>query len=129
MRLRRALRKAVHERAIARLETYWNRPGPARMVFPVLPTGQGKSLCIMFGKERSGLPTGWHLVSINGRHWYGKFVKVALNVLKSAPTDAGTNQNLLSQELRTLFGGTVSHRPRVRLVREIGAAVWRVERV
>ena len=127
--LRRALCEAVRERASARLETYWNRPGPARMVFPVLPTGQGKSLCIMFGKDRAGLPTGWHLVSINGRHLYGKFVKVALNVLKTAPTDSGPSQNLLSGELRELFGGTLPHRPRVRLVREIGAAVWRVERV
>jgi hypothetical protein len=82
----------------------------------------------MFGKDRAGLPTGWHLVNINGRHLYGKFVQVALNVVKTEPTDITAIPNLLSQELRALFGGVLPQRPRVRLVREAGAAVWRVER-
>ena len=31
-----------------------------------------------------GLPSGWHLVSINGKNLYGKFAKIALNVVPSA---------------------------------------------
>lgn len=146
-RVRQALRDAVRERALARLEEYWSRPSPGRMVFPVVVPSRargagealagadgkrgnerGGGLCIMFGKDRAGLPTGWHLVSINGRHLYGKFVEVALNVVKTEPTDAAQIPNLLSQELRALFGGVLPQRPRVRLVREAGAAVWRVER-
>jgi hypothetical protein len=68
-------------------------------------------------------------VAINGRHLYGKFVKVALNVLKAQPSDARSEPNLLSDELRRLFVGSLPARPRVRLVKQSGAAVWEVWRV
>lgn len=122
----KAFASAVHDRLTARLEAYALRPGPGRMVFPVIPTGDA-SLCIMFGNRREGLPTDWHLVAINGRHLYGKFVKVALNVLKERPVDDRDEPNLLTAELTRLFGGAVPARARVRLTRQSGAAVWSIE--
>jgi len=118
--------RAIKDRALARLDAYWQRPGPTRMVFPVIPTGDA-SLCIMFGNRREGLPTDWHLVAINGRHLYGKFVNVALNVLKERPVDERNEPNLLTAELTRLFGGAVPARARVRLTRQAGAAVWRID--
>ena len=83
----------------------------------------------MFGTPRPhGLPDGWHLVSLNGRHLYGKFVKVALNVVKTQPTDSREVPNLLTQELTQLFGGVVPSRARVRFVKQPGAAVWEINR-
>ncbi len=128
----------MFDRATARLNAYWQRPGPGRLVFPVIPTGSAddskeveseRKVCIMFGDHRAGLPTGWHLVSINGRILYGKFVAVALNVLKAQPSDARSEPNLLTEELRKLFGGALPPRPRVRFVRQTGTAVWEVRRV
>jgi len=121
-----AFAAAVHDRLTARLEAYAQRPGPGRMVFSVIPTGDA-SLCIMFGNRREGLPTDWHLVAINGRHLYGKFVNVALNVLKERPVDERNEPNLLTAELTRLFGGAVPARARVRLTRQAGAAVWRID--
>jgi superfamily II DNA or RNA helicase/HKD family nuclease/predicted house-cleaning noncanonical NTP pyrophosphatase (MazG superfamily) len=127
--------RAVRDRALARLDAYWQRPGPTRMVFPVIPTGSApddpshrvdRRHCVMFGKSRQGLPDGWHLVSINGKHLYGKFVAVALNVLKAAPVDSQEVPNMLTEELRTLFGGQLPGKPRVRFVRQTAAAVWEV---
>lgn len=80
----------------------------------------------MFGKARQGLPEGWHLVSINGRNLYGKFVAVALNVLKAAPVDSQEVSNILTEELRALFGGQLPGKPRVRFVRQTAAAVWEI---
>lgn len=131
--------RAVLDRALARLDHYWSRPGPGRHVYSVIPTGQARTLegsatessrsyCVMLGENRAGLPVGWHLVSINGRHLYGKFVKVALNVLKSQPTDEADTPNVLTQELRELFGGVLAPRRRVRVTRQPGAAVWEINR-
>lgn len=127
--------RAVEDRALARLDAYWQRPGPTRMVFPVIPAGSAsdghaspadRRHCIMFGKTRQGLPEGWHLVSINGKNLYGKFVAVALNVLKTAPVDSQEVPNVLTEELRALFGGKLPGKPRVRFVRQTAAAVWEV---
>jgi len=129
---------AVYDRCIAQLHTYWQRPSPQRMIFSVIPTGNPReavgskelpAYCIMFGNDRSGLPTGWHLVKINGKLVYGNFVKVALNVLKISPTETRDVPNILSEELHTLFGGQLPPRPRVRLVREPGQAVWEIQAV
>jgi superfamily II DNA or RNA helicase/HKD family nuclease len=127
--------RAIKDRALARLDAYWQRPGPTRMVFPVIPAGSAsegqasaadRRHCIMFGKARQGLPEGWHLVSINGRNLYGKFVAVALNVLKAAPVDSHEVPNVLTEELRALFGGQLPGKPRVRFVRQTAAAVWEI---
>lgn len=126
---------AVRDRALARLHDYWRRPGPGRFVYPVIPTGNvprdaervgSRSFCVMFGENREGLPRGWHLVLVNGRYLYGKFVKLALNVVKVEATDAISVPNVLTQELEALFGGTVPSRARVRLVRRPGAQVWEI---
>jgi hypothetical protein len=109
---------------------YWQRPGPSRFVYPVVPTGRvgatndERGLCVMFGSDRDGLPEGWHLVRIDKSIYYGKFVKVALNVLKARPTEERGEPNLLTPVLRTLFGGEVPPRAKVRFVKEVGAAVW-----
>lgn len=121
---------AVRDRANARLRMYWQRPGPLRFVYSVIPTGRvGESndergLCVMFGTNRDGLPEGWHLVRIDNSIYYGKFVKVALNVLKARPTDDRGEPNVLTSALRLLFGGEVPPRAKVRFVREVGASVW-----
>jgi hypothetical protein len=85
-----------------------------------------RTVCIMFGEDRSGLPVGWHLIAINGKHLYGKFVKVALNVLKTAPSDSRDEVNILTVELDALFGGRLPARPRVRFVKAAGSSVWQV---
>jgi len=130
--------RAVLDRTTARLDAYWSRPGPGRFVFPLIPAGSTSSrrhtsddgkLCIMFGVHREGLPVGWHLVAINGRHMYGNFVAKALNVLKAKPSDARDEPNVLTQELLKLYGGSLPRKPRVRFVRQTGAAVWEIRRV
>jgi superfamily II DNA or RNA helicase/HKD family nuclease/predicted house-cleaning noncanonical NTP pyrophosphatase (MazG superfamily) len=134
-----SLAGAVRDRATARLEEYWQRPGPERLVAPVVPTGDAhklgktpedsRGLCIMYGKPRpQGLPEGWHLVAVNGKHLYGKFVEIALNVLKSQPSDSREVPNLLTQELSRLFNGSVPPRAKVRFVKQPGAAVWEIQR-
>jgi superfamily II DNA or RNA helicase/HKD family nuclease/predicted house-cleaning noncanonical NTP pyrophosphatase (MazG superfamily) len=122
---------AIRDRVNARLEAYWKRPGPNRFVFPVIPAGSAANddrLCVMFGNHREGLPVGWHLVRINGRHLYGNFVKVALNVLREGPDDSQGSANLLTKELHRLFAGKVPPQARVRLVRDTGAEVWEIQR-
>jgi superfamily II DNA or RNA helicase/HKD family nuclease len=127
---RRLFLDAVRDRANARLRMYWQRPGPSRFVYPVVPTGRvgatidERGLCVMFGSDRDGLPEGWHLIRIGKTIHYGKFVKIALNVVKARPTEDRGEPNLLTSELRTLFGGEVPPRAKVRFVKEVGAAVW-----
>jgi hypothetical protein len=53
-------------------------------------------------------------------------VKVALNKVAETPHDDAANR--LTAELAELFGGSVPTAARVRMVREAGADVWRVER-
>ena len=111
---------------------------PREKLIPVIPAGRGtppqdaeraRTQWIMFGPAgRKGLPEGWHLVAINGRHLYARFVAVALNVLKAAPVDTPSEPNLLTDERQALFGGTLPSRPRVRFVRQTGAAVWEIHR-
>lgn len=131
----RALAAAVADRANAQLHAYWQRPGPGRFVYPVIPVGGAadggagaatRTVCIMFGDDRDGLPVGWHLISINGKYLYGKFVKVALNVLKAAPSDSRDEVNILTAELELLFGGRLPARPRVRFVKAASSSVWQV---
>jgi hypothetical protein len=128
--MHRPLVDAVLDRAQARLIEYWRRPGPGRMVFPILPLGEGgRAFCIMFGEHRkeAGLPEGWHLVRINGEVLYGKFVKVALNVLKNSPIDDRSQANRLTEKLTRLFGGSLPSRARVRLVKDPGAQLWDIQ--
>jgi hypothetical protein len=128
-----AFRAAVLERVTWRLEDYWDRPRPGRFVYAVLPQGSD-ALCVMFGNggAREGLPFGWHPVHINGRFFYGKFVKVALNVVKEQPTDDSSMPNLLAAELRRLLGLAEGVKPnrshRVRLVPLPAQDAWGIER-
>lgn len=125
--------RALLERVTWRLADYWGRPSPGKFVFSVIPSGSGHGLCVMFGHgaSRAGLPEGWHPVRINGRYAYGKFVKVALNVLKAAPTDDASTPNVLTEELRQLLGvadGDVrGRRLRVRLVPLPAEGSWAIE--
>jgi hypothetical protein len=133
---------AVRDRATARLIHYWGSPGPGRFVFSVIPTGASddsktpesteRGLCIMFGEgaQRNGVPEGWHAVHINGEFFYGKFVRVALNVLKIRPTDDRNVPNELTPQLRQLLAkdaaGKLPPRLRVRLVRSPVSATWEI---
>jgi len=133
---------AVRDRAIARLMNYWGSPGPGRFVFSVIPTGASdvsktpepteRGLCIMFGEgaHRNGVPEGWHAVHINGEFFYGKFVRVALNVLKNRPTDDRKVPNELTPQLRQLLAkdaaGTLPPRPRIRLVKSPVSSIWEI---
>lgn len=125
--------RALLERVTWRLADYWGRPSPGRFVFSVIPTGSGQGLCIMFGNgaSRAGLPDGWHPVRINGRFAYGKFVKVALNVLKATPSNDGSAPNLLTEELRQLLAvpndDVRGRRLRVRLVPLPAEGSWAIE--
>ena len=81
------------------------------------------------GESRNGWPDGWHAVRINGQFYYGKFVKVALNVLKSKSIDDRSVPNELTQQLRRLLlqgrdSGDLPRRPRVLLVKSPTAAMW-----
>ena len=80
----------------------------------------------MFGADRAGLPEGWHPVRVGETVLYGKFVKVALNVLKLTPTEDRGEPNRLTEMLRALFGGEVPPRAKVRLVKDAGADVWEI---
>jgi len=134
---------AVKDRATAKLNAYWGRPGPGKFVFSVIPTGASgaegaadkseRNLCVMFGKgeQRSGLPEGWHAVRINGQYFYGKFMKIALNILKSEPSDDRAVPNGLTQQLRKLFlgadlRGPLPPRARVRFFRSPTSAAWEI---
>lgn len=130
----------VHDRVEGRLDQYWSRPGVNKNVYTVIPTGdavdrEGRTLCVMFGEgeARHGMPLGWHPVKINGKYLYGKFVKIALNVLKDRPTDDRSVPNVLSEELIQLVGTPgkrQSGRPvRVRFLRSTGADVWDIQAV
>lgn len=122
---------AIRDRVSARLDAYWSRPGANRFVFPVITAEHATNndgLIVMFGKNREGLPVGWHLVKINGRHLYGNFVKIALNVLKESPDDSRNQPNLLTAELHRLFSGKITPRARVRFIRGAGAEVWEIQR-
>jgi superfamily II DNA or RNA helicase/HKD family nuclease/predicted house-cleaning noncanonical NTP pyrophosphatase (MazG superfamily) len=127
---RRRFLEGVRDRANARLRMYWQRPGPSRFVYPLVPVGtagkagEARTLCVMFGNDRAGLPEGWHPIRVGGIVLYGKFAKVAINVLKARPTDDRSEPNVLTSSLRALFGGEVPPRAKVRLVKDAGADVW-----
>ena len=129
---REGFARALRERVAYRLADYWGEPAPGKFVFPVIPNGGG--LCVMLGDKagRRGLPdAGWHPVRINGRFLYGKFAKVAINVLKARPEEARSEPNLIGDELRRLFGlegdEAARRRLRVRLVALPAEASWAIE--
>jgi hypothetical protein len=76
------------------------------------------------------MPEDWHAVHINGEFFYGKFVRVALYVLKIRPTDDRNVPNELTPQLRQLFAkdaaGKLPLRPRVRFVRSPVSATWEI---
>ncbi|HQN10538.1 MAG TPA: DEAD/DEAH box helicase family protein [Quisquiliibacterium sp.] len=125
---------AVTERVDWRLQRYAQRPGPACNLYKVIPTGQGGGACIMLGNASGdGMPRGegWQLVRINGRYRYAKFAKVAINVMRDAPSDARGAGNLLVTELQALFGDDrlldFARVYRVRIARLPGEACWAIE--
>lgn len=129
-----AFLEAVSERVDWRLHGYMQRPGPARNLFKVIPTGEGGSACIMLGNSAGdGLPRGegWRLVRINGHYLYAKFAKVAINLLRAMPDDTRGLPNLLIDELKKLFCDDrlldFGRAYRVRITREAGEGCWVLE--
>ena len=125
---------AVAERVDWRLQSYAQRPGPARNLYKVIPTGQGGGACIMLGHDSGdGMPRGegWKLVRINGRYRYAKFAKVAINLIRETPSDDRGAGNLLVTELEELFGGVnlleFSRVYRVRITRLPVEECWEIE--
>lgn len=106
----KAFRDAVAERATWRLNQYIDRHEERLPSFKLLPNGAGSGACVMFGAKPvnalDAVPrgTGWQPVEIVGETFYGKFVKVALNVLKTRPVDNDAEPNLLTAQLARLFG-------------------------
>lgn len=123
--------RALRERVEWRLADYWDSRRPDRLEFNVIPAGDG--LCVMFGNgpARASLPSGWQAVRINGKFMYGKFVQVALNVLKAQPDESTAVPNQLTRELRLLFQNTEDRRAgarkRVRLVPLPAENAWAIE--
>lgn len=132
-----AFADAVRDRVHARLDGYWRRVSTRNTVYAVVPIGKrsdaedagDRSYCIMLGNDREGMPMGWHLVSINGRTLYAKFMKVAINVVKVSPSDDRGVPNVLTQELTTLLGKRMTGRARVRITKDAAAAMWIVTAV
>jgi hypothetical protein len=59
---------------------------------------------VIFGKD-APLPRGWQTIKINDEYRYGKFVKIALNVIKTQPDENDAAPNLITTQLQQLFGG------------------------
>ena len=103
-----AFRDAVAERVTWRLNQYMDRHEERLPAFKLLPAGTGA--CIMFGpKPVNALDVvprsaDWQAVEIAGQLFYGKFVKVALNVLKARPVDEPTEPNVLTEQLARMHG-------------------------
>jgi hypothetical protein len=93
---------AVWQRVEWRLHDYLTRPGPGSGLYKIVPSGD--RLCVIFGKD-APLPRGWQTVKINDEYLYGKFVKIALNVIKTQPEDNDAAPNLITAQLQQLFGG------------------------
>ncbi|MFQ5910480.1 MAG: hypothetical protein ACE5IJ_07140, partial [Thermoplasmata archaeon] len=55
-------------------------------------------------RRRDRLPKGWVRLMANGVAYWGKFVKIALNVVKEKPTESRHESNLLDGILRSWFG-------------------------
>jgi hypothetical protein len=54
--------------------------------------------------HRDRLPSGWVRLRANGLDYWGKFAKIALNVVREKRTDARSEPNLLDGILRSWFG-------------------------
>lgn len=54
--------------------------------------------------RRDNLPKDWVRLMANDISYWGKFVKIALNVVKESPTESRLEPNLLDGILRTWFG-------------------------
>jgi len=93
---------AVWQRVEWRLHDYLTRPGPGSGLYKIVPSGD--RLCVIFGKD-APLPRGWQTVKINDEYLYGKFVKIALNVIKTQPEDNDAAPNLITTRLQQLFEG------------------------
>ncbi len=55
-------------------------------------------------KQRDRLPSGWIRLRANRVDYWGKFVTIALNVVKESPMDSRQEPNLLDGILRVWFG-------------------------
>ena len=59
---------------------------------------------MIFGQD-APLPRGWQTIKINDEYLYGRFVKIALNVIKTQPDDNDAAPNLITAQLQQLFEG------------------------
>ena len=117
---RGALQEMVRELAEWRLAEYLDRAARGTARHTTLKVSHASGRPILFlptGTERDDLPTGWTLISIDGRPYEANFVKVAINVVR----EPGGESNELPALLRRWFGpdaGAPGTRHEVALRRE-----------
>jgi hypothetical protein len=96
---------AIEDRVAFRLSEYFEVRFERKNVFNVINGGDDRGIIMLGSDESAPIPRaqGWKPVMMNGRRWWAKFAKIAVNVLKEAPDD-GASPNLLTQQLEVMFG-------------------------
>lgn len=127
-----ALEMSVRERVEYRLAEYFETRFERKNVFNVINAGQDRGIIMLGNDDTAPIPRdqGWQPVHLNGRRYWAKFAKIAINVVKAEPDDT-SGANLLTELLEEMFGDggyLPQHRNRVRispLAAEPG--VWSIE--
>jgi hypothetical protein len=111
-------REAVLARTAWRLADHFERRNERRDVYNVIHAPGDRGIIQLGDGTRTPFPQGWLQVRVGDRPWWAKVAKVAINVLKEAPTDGPSPPNRLTEVLEELFGPEgyrSSHRNRVRI--------------
>jgi superfamily II DNA or RNA helicase/predicted house-cleaning noncanonical NTP pyrophosphatase (MazG superfamily) len=96
---------AIEDRVAFRLAEYFEVRFERKNVFNVINAGDERGIIMLGSDESAPIPRaqGWKQVMMNGRRWWAKFAKIAVNVLKETP-DEGASPNLLTEQLEVMFG-------------------------
>jgi superfamily II DNA or RNA helicase/predicted house-cleaning noncanonical NTP pyrophosphatase (MazG superfamily) len=96
---------AIADRVEFRLAEYFEVRFERKNVFNVINAGDERGIIMLGSDESAPIPRaqGWKPVMMNGRRWWAKFAKIAVNVLKEAPDD-NASPNLLTEQLEVMFG-------------------------
>jgi superfamily II DNA or RNA helicase/HKD family nuclease/predicted house-cleaning noncanonical NTP pyrophosphatase (MazG superfamily) len=111
-------RDAVLVRTAWRLADHFERRYERRDTYNVIHASDDRGIIQLGDGTRTPFPQGWLQVRIGDRRWWAKVAKVAINVLKEAPTDGPSPPNRLTEVLEELFGPggyRSTHRNRVRI--------------
>lgn len=96
---------AIEGRVEFRLAEYFEVRFERKNVFNVINAGDNRGIIMLGSDESAPIPRaqGWKPVMMNGRRWWAKFAKIAVNVLKESPDDVAS-PNLLTEQLEFMFG-------------------------